>query len=167
MKYEPKQQIVVSNIRPCEWKLRNDKRGRLIDEYIKNFIAASSIWSEAMRDGWDMELRDYLYCVANVQAQFIVGEQNIGYSSMGIWGAGNKIQDNEVSQFLHGQKRQAQTGFIDVAIPTGRIADWKSMIEWRRKQVITVKTLKTIQEPKLWNPGLDEYISQRIKDKIA
>lgn len=115
------------------WDERDEKRNQLVIDYVSNYIAVSQLWFEAKREGWDADLMRYITAVAWVQAQMIIpGGRGIGWSGNIIFS--HTPKDQEIRQFMDDQKRQAETGVVSVAIPTGKITEWKEAAAWRIKQ---------------------------------
>lgn len=132
MSYRKKESTALSTvvIQPNPWEVRAATKKHLLDEYLKRFKTISTIWAEAVREGWDLSLLNFVRSVADVQAQMIVGERNIGWNGVNIFGAGKHMDEKEIHRFLESQKDQSNTGQIDVSIPTGRIVEWKREFQW-------------------------------------
>lgn len=106
------------------WQIRAEQRDFLVSKYVELF-RMSSVWREAEEGGYITDLRNYVIAVAKVQAQFIHPDASgIGWNGQDIFG-NHPPSDDERKQFMADCKRQAETGLIDVAIPTTQIARWK------------------------------------------
>lgn len=109
------------------WEVRKRKSKRLVGEYMQRFYT-SPIYVEAQVGGYDLNLVRYVHAVADVQAQMIVADDKpFGWDGVAICGF-NNISDKDFYRFMCRQKTQADNGFIDVAIPTARINDFKTMV---------------------------------------
>jgi hypothetical protein len=139
------------------WHERDDERKAMIERYMEGF-GHTSMMTEAFRDGWDLDLRRFVYAVAEVQAQMIQGCKSVGWDGASIFGYGT-LTDEAKAQFFRDQTRQAQTGQIDVAIPTSRIEAWKQTAIWRKANSATEQH-KMPRAAKNLNPGLDEYLER-------
>lgn len=104
---------------------------QLIGDYIQNFISVSPTYAQAIREDWDIDLWRYVHAVADVQAQMIVGEKRVGWDGVAIFGARATITDEMLKAFLGSQRRQANIGIIEVAIPTSCMQDWKAYAKWK------------------------------------
>ena len=107
------------------WELDDKEHKRLVGDYLRNRIKNSQLWYQAIDGGWSTSLYRYVYSVADIQAQRMLGIKNIGYSTVEIFGAGAKIDEGKIKSFLDRQCAIADGGIIDVAIPTERIESWK------------------------------------------
>lgn len=128
MSYRKNTQEKASNFQPGEaqenpWKVKERQYRKLIEDYIAGF-RYSNIWLEALTEGWDLDLWRYVHSIASVQSAMITGS-SVGWSGGDIFGYAIAITDIEKKIFLDNQNRQAQTGTINVAIPTGKISNWK------------------------------------------
>lgn len=106
------------------WKEKNDARKKMISDYLAKF-QSSSLWVQAVREKWDMDLWRYAYAVADVQAQMIQGLKNIGWNSADIFGINTPISEEEKAAWFKNQRVQCQGG-IDVSVPTGKIMEWSA-----------------------------------------
>lgn len=136
---------------------------KLVENYLSEFMTVSTIWVEATREGWDHYLREFLYAVADVQAQMIIGEKNIGWNGPKIFGA--QLDDAVIKNFMADQNKQALAGYIDVAIPVGRIADWKAEIAWKASQA--KGTIKKPQAPLQSAPKAKSPLDLEIERQIT
>jgi hypothetical protein len=115
---------VFDGLNPWE-KLDKDIK-RMVDEYLAQFMH-NTIADEARAGGWDHYLRKYVMIVAGAQAQLIC-KTPWGFSySHEIIPEGLSAADTDtwLYGFTQDTKRQAATGFIEVAIPTGKILEWR------------------------------------------
>lgn len=107
------------------WEIREDSKNKLVADYLAWFKNTSQICREAVAGKWDFELLNYVIAVAEIQAQMILNFPHIGWQSPVIFGYGTAITKEMHSSFFAEQRRIAAFGDIDVAIPTGRIENWK------------------------------------------
>lgn len=120
------------------WKTRKAARDKMVLEYLERFKNISTIYLEAISGGYGLGLWRYVQEIANIQAQMIITEPNgtIGWDS--VICMGDKVpSDSEAYRFINYQKQQADTGSIDVAIPSGAIGYWKKNVEWIKPQIAT------------------------------
>lgn len=121
MAYGKKEEFVEA--RPNPWDERNKRRRDAIEAYIEQFKRASSIWHESAKEGWKNDLFMYISHVAGIQAQFMFpSPSGIGYDAAFLFGQSTPEQR---WNFLKQQKNQAETGEINVSIPTNKIREWK------------------------------------------
>ncbi len=83
---------------------------------------ATATGREAEREGWWCELRRYVYAVAWIQAQYLHPghEANIAADFSVV-----DVVPQDRRRFMNEQLLQAQTRHIGVAVPVGKIAEWK------------------------------------------
>lgn len=117
------------------WVQKQQAIQDLVDAYLQQFRNISTIYSESQREGWDLDLMRYVSGIAMIQASMINKASHYGWSSIDIFGAGAEMKPEAVKVFFSEQRRQADTGSIDVSIPTGRINDWRAAREWINQQV--------------------------------
>lgn len=125
-KFKRKTEIVA--VIPKEeypWVLREKRVKQLVSDYMGNFINSSVTYARARSGGYSLPLANYVHAVAKIQAQIIAGDK-VGWDKAIIFGINYPLPDEEKHQFFERQKQQAEMGFIDVAIPTGRIAEWEA-----------------------------------------
>lgn len=109
-------------------------RQKLIAEYLVKF-KASSLWFQAASEGWGLELWRYVYAVADVQAQMVLGMKNIGWSLIDIFGVNYQLTtDGEKAVWFKTQREQSGYLGIDVAVPAGRISEWKADAEREKER---------------------------------
>lgn len=110
------------------WDIRKAEIKKLVGEYMQRFYT-SPIYVEAQVGGYDIQLVRYVHAVADVQAQMITSDDKpFGWDGVAICGF-NRISDKDFYKFMCRQKQQASNGFIDVAIPTARLNDFKLMAQ--------------------------------------
>lgn len=163
-KHKPIMRDSISKISKNPWEERVERKQKLIDDYVKQFCTISQTYAESVREGWHLDLRDYVYCVADVQAQMIVGERNIGWNGMSIFGAGNTISDDMRKEFLAAQRRQANIGMVDIAIPTSRLNEWKQSVQ-RRDEKKHIPATKPPEYISASTVQLDAEIARQIQIK--
>lgn len=122
MNYRPKADNQNSVLPSAE---REERARVLVAEYLHSFKYSSGYYSEALSGGWSRDLLEFVEAVAWIQAQRIVGQKSIGWNGGKIFGYGKSVSPEEARVFLDEQYRQADSGSIDVGIPTGRIEDFK------------------------------------------
>lgn len=114
---------------PMQWEDRDQRIRASANEYWINFTRVSSTYAEATADSWDRWLSDYVKEVAHVQAQLIYTASNLAIRWTLI--QPGALKGDEIwkfqKDFIKEQKRIAATGSIDVAIPTGKIDEWRRM----------------------------------------
>ncbi len=150
------------------WEKRDARIREMIDEYLEQFTRASTIWSESKTEGWDFSLLTYVRSVAYVQAQMMIpGGNGTGWDSARIFGT-PVVTDEDRNAFMGACRRQAETGFIDVAIPVGHIAEWKAVADQVRQKANTRPTkpnadsgLSPADQPKPRTP-LDDEIDRQL-----
>jgi hypothetical protein len=143
--------VIIDNPpQPNSWQITDAKREDAVAEYMKNFMEASTIYRQAIEDGWSSDLYRYIHGVAMVQAQMIypqTGQEGISWSSVDILGF--KFTDEDRKSFFAEQKRIADRGNIDVGLPTSRLEHFKQIAEWARsKFTADRKDLKVPESPK-------------------
>jgi len=115
------------------WEIRNRKIIADQVEYCINYQKTSQTMREAEAEGWDWELIKYVREVAYAQAQAMHG-----FIRSVDWA---RIQPDDLEKdalyawrkrFLDDCRRIVGYGGIDVAIPTAKIALWKSMAANKR-----------------------------------
>lgn len=159
--YEPSKNSHENRVRN-EWEERDERVNNMVSDYVTRFKNISTIWHESVLGGWEIDLWRYIYSMASMQAQMIVGDRNIGWDGVVMFGATTLITDEMRNQLIRQQRQQAETGSIEVSIPTGRIAEWKRHAACKIGQ--QKKSLENASRPKaeiaksILNPGLDKYI---------
>jgi hypothetical protein len=94
------------------------------DEYVRRFMQTTQAAVRAREVGYEAELKRYVQAVAHVQAQFIEGRKDIGYSS-GVLFPG-RVRDKEAEdEWFARQKEQGATGSIRVRVPLALVERWK------------------------------------------
>jgi len=106
------------------WIERGNKIKKLVSDYLSEF-QNSTIYFDAVREKYETELLQYVTHVATIQAQMLVGDK-VGWDKATIFGINYELSDKEQYRFFEAQKRQADTGYISVAIPTTKIQEWKN-----------------------------------------
>lgn len=144
-----------------------EKQRELVSEYCKKFKNYSTIYAEARRENWDLDLMKYVEAIADVQAQFIERNANghIGWNGFVIFGAGNIITDEMKHVFFDGCKAQAERGSIEVGIPTGMIAHWKGMASYRERMAEQLER-RAAKAPQTQKTAIDDYLDKHIAAKI-
>ena len=114
-----------------------DQASSLATKYANSYMKRSQVAALARKEGWDQELKSYVFEVACVQAQFMVGIQNVGYPSLVLKGYsatnGQSPQEQGID-FLKKAKVQAEKGSILVRVPQAYVERCKSMAKGRAAQ---------------------------------
>lgn len=108
------------------WVIAAKKIEKLVTTYVDQYRNVSQTYSDARREGWDLDLMRYVSDVATIQAHMISREGKIGWNSQTLFGAGTMVTEPMRYNFFKEQERLCAGGSIDVSLPTDRIADWKS-----------------------------------------
>jgi hypothetical protein len=106
-----------------------DKANELATQYVKGFMKRSRVAARAKNGGWDGELKSYLFEVAWVQAQFLAGVKDVGYSARALKGASpgdSKDVRQQAAEFLKNAREQAAKGTIRVQLPNVLVRDWET-----------------------------------------
>lgn len=139
------------------WKERDENRRKSIEAYIDGFKFGSSLYGEAQREGWTSPLLEYIAAVAKVQAQMIIPASNgISWDHGPIFGYGTVVNDDMRNQFFADQRRQAQTGSIEVSIPTGKIDIWKKHAQHDHRSKIIDSNRQAIAKTAAVDERLEE-----------
>jgi hypothetical protein len=157
-KFSPSRKDIPGNT-DLECHKREINKQKMVTDYVASY-RNSTLYLEAYREGWDLDLLAYVYAVADVQAQMILGYQRFGWDGPSIFGYG-ELTDDTRNSFFKDQRRQAQIGTIDVGIPTTRIAEWKRWAEWRKAHP-TKDVKESLTAAKSLNAGLDEYLEKKM-----
>lgn len=122
---------VVRN--PNHWEINATTIRRQVQEYMARWLK-SSMHNEAVAGRYDLGLMRYVRSVAEYQAQLIVGQQNVGYEGIVIFGSRRGKTDYAMArkEWLDEQRRIAAGGSIDVQIPAWRLDEIKSMADFAR-----------------------------------
>lgn len=113
---------------PNIWEVRDAERLSLLSDYIASYKNHAQLYRQAVAEKWDRYLIKYVSAVADIQAQAIAGVKNIGWDGVAIFPLG--VNKNKAHAFLQEQYRIADSGMIDVAIPTGLITHWKEFSDF-------------------------------------
>ena len=147
------------------WNQRMDQRRDMVNKYLERF-KHTNIWLDAVREGYDLYLERFVREVANVQAQMIIPEQSgVGWGNIAIHDSG-QVDPSEINSFMRDQQRQAQMGFIDVGVPTGRIQNWKESVEYTAQRIAESERKKKPTEALgITKSKLDMEIDRQIAER--
>ena len=89
--------------------------------YRKRFMETSQTGRGAKAEGWAEPLKPYVDEAAWVQAQYLCGRTDVGYSSTVLFGRGEPS-----AEFFERAREQEARGFIRVQLaPPGMAEGWK------------------------------------------
>jgi hypothetical protein len=108
-----------------------DKAQALTDAYVKRFMLTTQTAVRAREGGYEAALKEYVEAASWVQAQFIVGRHNVGYSACVL--SGPKADGEEKAEFFEKAREQAKSGHIRVNIPPAKIEAWKQLGQGRAR----------------------------------
>jgi hypothetical protein len=97
-----------------------EKAASLVYAYRKRFMETSQTATRAKTEGWAEQLRQYVDEAAWVQAQYLCGRKDVGYSSTVLVGRGEPS-----AEFFERARDQAVRGFIRVSVPPSMAEDWR------------------------------------------
>jgi hypothetical protein len=96
--------------------------------YRKRFMQTSQVAARAKAGGWAEPLRQYVDEAAWVQAQYLCGRKDVGYSSTVLFGHDGALASDcreRAAEFFEKARDQAARGFIRVSVPPSMAEGWK------------------------------------------
>lgn len=118
---------------PNSWELLDKQHEKMVSDYMARYRETSTVWLQAVKEGWDLPLWRHVYAVADVQAQLILDMKNLGWNGWDIF-ATHKITPEMKKAFFGEMRWQAATGEIDVGVPTDVIEYCKRFTDLIRKR---------------------------------
>lgn len=123
------------------WEKRDRENLEAANNYFFGWRTTSTIFAQAVTEGWDYLLMKYVKAVASLQAQILnpppYGKIAVEWHRMEPQPAPGLNMDKWRKDFLSEQVRDARNrGSIEVALPTGKIHEWQTvaMLEGMKKK---------------------------------
>lgn len=103
-----------------------EKAQELTDAYTRRFMATSQTAARAKAEGWADKLSAYVTEGAWLQAQILVGRENLSYSGLLVAHLPTIEEKKEaVAELLERARVQARKGHIQVRVPAGLTERWR------------------------------------------
>jgi hypothetical protein len=97
----------------------------LSDQDVRRFMTTSAHAARAREGGYEDKLKQYVRECAWVQAQYICGQEGVGYDHRTIFGTGPRDREAEQEWFTR-QSEQAEKGSIQVRVPPRHTEGWRA-----------------------------------------
>ena len=130
MQTTSQRQIHSARLADQPWEARDREIAEKVKSYMTQF-QHTDLHRQSAAEGWTRDLEAYVREAAFIQAQLIAGVSNVQFTNLVVPTAGYTSAREAFQAWRHGINEQVMAGRIDVAVPTGKIQEWREQAIWR------------------------------------
>lgn len=110
------------------WEAKKKEAERICSEAIDTYKSSSTIWQEAVEQGWSGDLHEYLKAAAWPIAQHLAGKEQLSYSSAILFGWDKELTKARAEEYWAYAKKCIASRQIIITVPSWVVDQAKSSI---------------------------------------